>query len=201
MLKLALLKAWPGRAISYRFLLPLPPLQHSSRKHSKRRSQLSELELRKNPEAYIQAIIPWMALFCIPKAGSLDSPDPQHTLQALFIPPSSLRGSVGPIFTWEKMSGGKRGQQWKMSTPCPHPQDDLWVSLAGGIDPLVRGLLAKKSKLMNQDKMMTGELRNKLFQPTHKIHGFDLAAINIQRCRDHGMPGEWAGVGPGLGTF
>ncbi|XP_020922931.1 lactoperoxidase [Sus scrofa] len=65
----------------------------------------------------------------------------------------------------------------------------------GGIDPLVRGLLAKKSKLMNQDKMMTGELRNKLFQPTHKIHGFDLAAINIQRGRDHGMPGynSWRG--------
>ncbi|XP_057570504.1 lactoperoxidase isoform X2 [Hippopotamus amphibius kiboko] len=65
----------------------------------------------------------------------------------------------------------------------------------GGIDPLVRGLLAKKSKMKKQDKMMTGELRNKLFQPTHKIHGFDLAAINIQRCRDHGMPGynSWRG--------
>nr|XP_058139894.1 lactoperoxidase isoform X2 [Dasypus novemcinctus] len=65
----------------------------------------------------------------------------------------------------------------------------------GGIDPLVRGLLAKKSKLMNQNKMMTGELRNKLFQPTHKIHGFDLAAINIQRNRDHGQPGynSWRG--------
>ncbi|XP_032769432.1 lactoperoxidase [Rattus rattus] len=59
----------------------------------------------------------------------------------------------------------------------------------GGIDPLVRGLLAKKAKLMHQDRMMTGELRNKLFQPTHTIHGFDLASINIQRCRDHGMPG------------
>ncbi|CAI9162509.1 unnamed protein product [Rangifer tarandus platyrhynchus] len=65
----------------------------------------------------------------------------------------------------------------------------------GGIDPLVRGLLAKKSKMMNQDKMVTSELRNKLFQPTHKIHGFDLAAINLQRCRDHGMPGynSWRG--------
>ncbi|XP_034493165.2 lactoperoxidase isoform X1 [Marmota flaviventris] len=65
----------------------------------------------------------------------------------------------------------------------------------GGIDPLVRGLLAKKAKLMNQNKMMTGEVRNKLFQPTHTIHGFDLAAINIQRCRDHGQPGynSWRG--------
>ncbi|XP_037057077.1 lactoperoxidase-like [Peromyscus leucopus] len=64
----------------------------------------------------------------------------------------------------------------------------------GGIDPLVRGLLAKKAKLVRQDKMMTGELRNMLFQPNHTIHGsavgrFDLAAINIQRSRDHGQPG------------
>ncbi|XP_045381627.1 lactoperoxidase [Lemur catta] len=65
----------------------------------------------------------------------------------------------------------------------------------GGIDPLVRGLLAKKAKLMKQNKMMTGELRNRLFQPTHRIHGFDLAAINIQRGRDHGQPGynSWRG--------
>ncbi|XP_058531652.1 lactoperoxidase [Ochotona princeps] len=65
----------------------------------------------------------------------------------------------------------------------------------GGLDPLVRGLLARKAKLMDQNKMMTGELRNKLFQPTHRIHGFDLAAINIQRGRDHGQPGynSWRG--------
>ncbi|KAM6163968.1 lactoperoxidase isoform 2-T2 [Rhynchocyon petersi] len=65
----------------------------------------------------------------------------------------------------------------------------------GGIDPLVRGLLANKSKLMDQNKMMTGELRDKLFRPPHKIHGYDLAAINIQRGRDHGQPGynSWRG--------
>lgn len=83
---------------------------------------------------------------------------------------------------------------------CLHPPLILWF-LAGGIDPLVRGLLAKKSKLVKQDTMMTGELRNKLFQPTHKIHGFDLAAINIQRGRDHGMPGEWAWSDLAWGTL
>nr|XP_020043768.1 lactoperoxidase isoform X2 [Castor canadensis] len=69
------------------------------------------------------------------------------------------------------------------------------IAKDGGIDPLVRGLLAKKAKLMKQNKMMTGELRNKLFQPTHTIHGFDLASINIQRGRDHGQPAynSWRG--------
>lgn len=76
-----------------------------------------------------------------------------------------------------------------------------WCPSAGGIDPLVRGLLAKKAKLAHQDKMMTGELRNMLFQPNHTIHGFDLAAINIQRCRDHGQPGECVWGSPGLETF
>ncbi|XP_054957590.1 lactoperoxidase isoform X6 [Pan paniscus] len=79
----------------------------------------------------------------------------------------------------------------KKPSPCEFINTTARVPcfLAGGIDPLVRGLLAKKSKLMKQNKMMTGELRNKLFQPTHRIHGFDLAAINTQRCRDHGQPG------------
>ncbi|XP_074079725.1 lactoperoxidase-like [Macrotis lagotis] len=59
----------------------------------------------------------------------------------------------------------------------------------GGIDPFVRGLLVKPSKMLKQNKMMSSELRDKLFQPTQKIHGFDLASINMQRGRDHGMPG------------
>lgn len=88
--------------------------------------------------------------------------------------------------------GAGEGLAVEDSSCYSHRQDGLWLSLAGGIDPLVRGLLAKKSKLMTQNKIMTEELRSKLFQPTHKIHGFDLAAINIQRCRDHGMPGEWS---------
>ncbi|XP_043818443.1 lactoperoxidase [Dromiciops gliroides] len=59
----------------------------------------------------------------------------------------------------------------------------------GGIDPFVRGMLAKPSKMLKQNKIMSSELRDKLFQPTQKIHGFDLASINMQRGRDHGLPG------------
>ncbi|XP_027726216.1 lactoperoxidase [Vombatus ursinus] len=59
----------------------------------------------------------------------------------------------------------------------------------GGIDPFVRGMLVSPSKLLKQNKIMSSELRDKLFQPTHKIHGFDLASINMQRGRDHGLPG------------
>uniref|UniRef100_F6YN88 Lactoperoxidase n=1 Tax=Monodelphis domestica TaxID=13616 RepID=F6YN88_MONDO len=69
------------------------------------------------------------------------------------------------------------------------------IAKDGGIDPFVRGMLAKPSKMLTQDNMITSELRNKLFQPTQKIHGFDLASINLQRGRDHGMPGynSWRG--------
>ncbi|XP_055982507.1 lactoperoxidase [Sorex fumeus] len=81
-------------------------------------------------------------------------------------------------------------QPWGPALPLHTLFFNTWrIVKDGGIDPLVRGLLATKSKMMTQTKMMTGELRNKLFQPTHRIHGFDLAAINIQRGRDHGMPG------------
>lgn len=110
-----------------------------------------------------------------------------------FFPQFQPQRGSWPVFQLRKRNCQEEGVPSNGRCPqLPHPQHGLWVSLAGGIDPLVRGLLAKKSKLMNQNKMVTSELRNKLFQPTHKIHGFDLAAINLQRCRDHGMPGEWA---------
>lgn len=98
---------------------------------------------------------------------------------------------VFPISYWEKMSGAERIQLGWYPHPIPILRLASGCPLAGGIDPLVRGLLAKNAKLMHQNKMMTGELRNKLFQPNHTIHGFDLASINIQRSRDHGQPGEW----------
>ncbi|NXG03269.1 PERM Myeloperoxidase, partial [Sakesphorus luctuosus] len=64
----------------------------------------------------------------------------------------------------------------------------------GGIDPLVRGMLVAHSKLMKQNQLLVEELQNHLFEQTEAM-GLDLAAINMQRGRDHGLPGynAWRG--------
>uniref|UniRef100_A0A2K5DHK0 Thyroid peroxidase n=1 Tax=Aotus nancymaae TaxID=37293 RepID=A0A2K5DHK0_AOTNA len=60
-----------------------------------------------------------------------------------------------------------------------------WTLLrGGGLDPLVRGLLARPAKLQLQDQLMNEELTERLFMLT-----LDLASINLQRGRDHGLPG------------
>ncbi|XP_015269114.1 PREDICTED: myeloperoxidase-like [Gekko japonicus] len=58
----------------------------------------------------------------------------------------------------------------------------------GGIDPLIRGFLVDHSKLMKQNQMMVKELQDRLFEQVEEI-GLDLAALNLQRGRDHGLPG------------
>ncbi|XP_077775948.1 eosinophil peroxidase-like [Podarcis muralis] len=58
----------------------------------------------------------------------------------------------------------------------------------GGIDPLLRGLLADHAKLMKQNQMMVEELQERLFEQLELI-GLDLASLNLQRGRDHGLPG------------
>ncbi|XP_012861215.1 eosinophil peroxidase [Echinops telfairi] len=62
------------------------------------------------------------------------------------------------------------------------------VVYEGGIDPLLRGLMATPAKLNRQDSMLVGELRDRLFRQVKRI-GLDLAALNMQRSRDHGLPG------------
>ncbi|XP_068923502.1 eosinophil peroxidase [Petaurus breviceps papuanus] len=58
----------------------------------------------------------------------------------------------------------------------------------GGIDPILRGLIATPAKLNRQDEILVDELRDKLFRQFRRI-GLDLAALNMQRSRDHGLPG------------
>ncbi|GMT22833.1 hypothetical protein PFISCL1PPCAC_14130, partial [Pristionchus fissidentatus] len=58
----------------------------------------------------------------------------------------------------------------------------------GGIDPLLRGLFASPLKLPKPSQLLNTELTEKLFNRNVDI-ALDLASLNIQRGRDHGLPG------------
>lgn len=58
--------------------------------------------------------------------------------------------------------------------------------VAHGIDSVLRGVTMTQAQQL--DTMLVGEVRNFLFGPPG-AGGFDLAALNIQRGRDHGLPG------------
>ncbi|XP_041826711.1 eosinophil peroxidase [Melanotaenia boesemani] len=62
------------------------------------------------------------------------------------------------------------------------------IVFEGGIDPLLRGLIGRPAKLNTQDHMMVDALRERLFQFVLHL-ALDLGSLNMQRSRDHGLPG------------
>lgn len=60
------------------------------------------------------------------------------------------------------------------------------IANEGGIDPILRGLAAQTAQEI--DTRLVDDVRNFLFGPPG-AGGFDLASLNIQRGRDHGLPG------------
>ncbi|XP_076385365.1 peroxidasin [Megachile rotundata] len=62
----------------------------------------------------------------------------------------------------------------------------------GGVDPLMRGMFATAAKLKLPEENLNTELTEQLFYSAHAV-ALDLAAMNIQRGRDHALPGylEW----------
>ncbi|XP_041643839.1 eosinophil peroxidase-like [Cheilinus undulatus] len=62
------------------------------------------------------------------------------------------------------------------------------VIFEGGLDPILRGLVGRQAKMNEQDGMMHDELRDLLFKFSSEL-ALDLGALNMQRGRDHGLPG------------
>ncbi|KAM3867506.1 eosinophil peroxidase [Diretmus argenteus] len=62
------------------------------------------------------------------------------------------------------------------------------VVFEGGLDPILRGLVGRQAKLNTQEHMMVDGLRERLFEFSAHL-ALDLAALNLQRGRDHGLPG------------
>ncbi|XP_058118566.1 uncharacterized protein LOC131284054 [Anopheles ziemanni] len=69
----------------------------------------------------------------------------------------------------------------------------------GSLHRLLRGMVNQRA--LKRDEFITAELTNHLFQTKSFPFGLDLAAINIQRGRDHGLPAYVNWRGPcGLST-
>lgn len=56
----------------------------------------------------------------------------------------------------------------------------------GGVDPILRGLYTMPAKLKRPTQMVNSELTEHLFSAAHAV-SLDLAAMNIQRGRDHAL--------------
>ena len=63
--------------------------------------------------------------------------------------------------------------------------DPARITDEGGIDPVLRGLSVQVSQAI--DLLVINDVRNFLFGDPER-GGFDLASLNIQRGRDHGLP-------------
>ena len=57
---------------------------------------------------------------------------------------------------------------------------------SGGTDPILRGLVTKRARFV--DEFLNNLLTNHLFAVNNATPGLDLASLNIQRGRDHGLP-------------
>ncbi|XP_030586995.1 eosinophil peroxidase [Archocentrus centrarchus] len=95
--------------------------------------------------------------------------------------------TVQPVVT--RLGEGYTTNSQYPSLPLHHSLFASWrIVQEGGIDPVLRGLLLSPAKLQTPGQMMVEELTERLFQAQGGMP-LDLGALNLQRGRDHGLPG------------
>ncbi|RWS11097.1 Peroxidase-like protein, partial [Dinothrombium tinctorium] len=57
----------------------------------------------------------------------------------------------------------------------------------GQLDAVIRGLISQAAQ--NRDPFISSDMKNHLYRPKDSPYGLDLPAFNVQRGRDHGLPG------------
>ncbi|XP_036390591.1 eosinophil peroxidase [Megalops cyprinoides] len=88
-----------------------------------------------------------------------------------------------------RLGPGYRPSPQHPTLPLHHSLFASWrVVQEGGIDPVLRGMLFSPAKLQMAGQMMVEELTERLFQAQGGLP-LDLGALNLQRGRDHGLPG------------
>ncbi|XP_075993791.1 eosinophil peroxidase [Genypterus blacodes] len=95
--------------------------------------------------------------------------------------------TVHPVVA--RLGPGYTASSQHPSLPLHHSLFASWrIVQEGGIDPVLRGLLLSPAKLQTPSQMMVEELTERLFQAQGGLP-LDLGALNLQRGRDHGLPG------------
>lgn len=62
------------------------------------------------------------------------------------------------------------------------------LNLDGGLEPILRGLIYSAMKKAKPESVINDQLTENLFEMARDV-SLDLASINIQRSRDHAIPG------------
>ena len=90
------------------------------------------------------------------------------------------------LMSQEEMHGELKGKKRKLSLRYHFNNPDFIME--NSVDDILRGLLM--SPMGEVDTKFTAEIRNHLFEEKDKkFSGMDLISLNIQRAREHGIPG------------